>query len=139
MTDALDPTGQQTRQRAAAAQLKRRYARERRFKLYGQLAIGIALAFLLLLVGRIFEQGHTAFYTHALTTPVYLDPARVDRVYPSGANYLQLAADQQAERLGVADDPVAVREVRDLLSSELNFVAAAAVEADPSRIGQTLH
>jgi phosphate transport system permease protein len=138
MTDALDPTGQQTRQRAAAAQLKRRYARERRFKLYGQLAIGIALAFLLLLVGRIFEQGHTAFYTHALTTPVYLDPARVDRVYPSGANYLQLAADQQAERLGVADDPVAVREVRDLLSSELNFVAAAAVEADPSRIGQTL-
>jgi phosphate transport system permease protein len=43
------------------AGLKRRYAREGRFRLYGLLAIGVAVGFLLLLLGRIIEQGHTAF------------------------------------------------------------------------------
>ena len=49
------------------AGLKRRYARERRFRLYGLLAIGVAVGFLLLLLGRIVEQGHTAFYAHSMT------------------------------------------------------------------------
>ncbi|MGZ9101233.1 MAG: DUF3333 domain-containing protein, partial [Brevundimonas sp.] len=59
------------------AGLKRRYAREGRFKLYGLLAIGVAVGFLLLLLGRIIEQGHTAFYTHTVTVPVYMDPTRI--------------------------------------------------------------
>ena len=90
MTDAAnikDTPGADVSQRTdrLRAGLRRRYAREGRFKLYGLLAIGLAVGFLLLLLGRIFEQGHTAFYAHSVTVPVYMDPARIDRAYPQGS------------------------------------------------------
>ncbi|MDP3801072.1 phosphate ABC transporter permease PstA [Brevundimonas sp.] len=122
------------------AGLKRRYAREGRFKLYGLLAIGVAVGFLLLLLGRIIEQGHTAFYTHTLTVPVYMDPGRVDVAYPQGTNFEQLVAEQQLARFGVADDAGGTKAaaMRGLFSSELKFVAAARVARQPGLIGQTL-
>ena len=122
------------------AGLKRRYGRERRFRLYGLLAIGVAVGFLLLLLGRIVEQGHTAFYAHTVTVPVYMDPARIDRAYPQGTNFEQLVAEQQLRRLGVADEPDGRRAaaMRGLFSSELKFVAAERIARQPGLIGQTV-
>jgi phosphate transport system permease protein len=122
------------------AGLKRRYAREARFKLYGLLAIGVAVGFLLLLLGRIIEQGHTAFYAHSVTVPVYMDPARVDRGYPQGTNFELLVAEQQLARFGVADDADGSKAnaMRGLFSSELKFVAAERIQRQPGLIGQTL-
>ena len=122
------------------AGLKRRYGRERRFRLYGLLAIGVAVGFLLLLLGRIVDQGHTAFYAHTVTVPVYMDPARIDRAYPQGTNFEQLVAEQQLRRLGVADEPDGRRAaaMRGLFSSELKFVAAERIARQPGLIGQTV-
>ena len=50
------------------AGLKRRHAKETRFKWYGRLAIAAAMLFLAVLLVRIVEQGHTAFYTCLLYT-----------------------------------------------------------------------
>ncbi len=120
--------------------LKRRYARESRFKLYGLLAIGVAVGFLLLLLGRIIDQGHTAFYAHTMTLPVYMDPARVDRAYPQGTNFEQLVAEQHLARLGIVDDAAGSKAtaMRGLFSTELKFVAAERIQQQPSLIGQTL-
>ena len=122
------------------AGLKRRYAREGRFKLYGLLAIGVAVGFLLLLLGRIIEQGHTAFYAHTITVPVYMDPARVDRAYPQGTNFELLVAEQQLARMGVADDAAGSRAtaMRGLFSADLKFAAAEVVQKNPNLIGQTV-
>ena len=122
------------------AGLKRRYARERRFKLYGLLAIGVAVGFLLLLLGRLIEQGHTAFYAHTMTVPVYMDPARIDPAYPQGTNFELLAAEQAMARLGVVDDAEGAQatEMRGLFSSELKFVAAELIQSQPELIGQTV-
>ena len=122
------------------ADLKRRYAREGRFRLYGLLAIGVAVGFLLLLLGRIIEQGHTAFYTHSVTVPVYMDPARVDRAYPQGTNFELLVAEQQLARMGIADDAAGTKAtaLRSLFSSELKFAAAARIQSNPELIGQTV-
>jgi phosphate transport system permease protein len=122
------------------AGLKRRYAREGRFRLYGLLAIGVAVGFLLLLLGRIFEQGHTAFYAHTVTVPVYMDPARIDRAYPQGTNFELLVAEQQLARFGVADDAQGSKAtaMRGLFSSELKFVAADRIARQPGLIGQTV-
>ncbi|MBI2260391.1 MAG: phosphate ABC transporter permease PstA [Caulobacterales bacterium] len=122
------------------AGLKRRYAREGRFKLYGLLAIGVAVGFLLLLLGRIIDQGHTAFYAHSMTVPVYMDPARIDRTYPQGTNFELLAAEQALARLGIADDAEGTKAtaMRGLFSSELKFVAAGRIEQNPDLIGQTV-
>ncbi|WP_332659939.1 phosphate ABC transporter permease PstA [Brevundimonas sp.] len=138
MTDAtVTPEMRADRLRAG---LKRRYAREGRFKLYGLLAIGVAVGFLLLLLGRIIEQGHTAFYAHTVTVPVYMDPARVDRGYPQGTNFELLVAEQQLARFGVVDDAQGTKAtaMRSLFSSELKFAAAARVQQNPNLIGQTL-
>lgn len=120
--------------------LKRRYAREGRFRLYGLLAIGVAVGFLLLLLGRIIEQGHTAFYTHSVTVPVYMDPARIDRGYPQGTNFELLVAEQQLTRFNVTDDASGAQAtaMRGLFSSELKFVAADRIARQPGLIGQTV-
>ena len=120
--------------------LKRRYAREARFRLYGLLAIGVAVGFLLLLLGRIFEQGHTAFYAHSVEVPVYMDPARIDRAYPQGTNFELLVAEQQLARMGVMDDAAGSKAtaMRGLFSSELKFLAAERIQDDSALIGQTV-
>ena len=122
------------------AGLKARYARERRFRLYGIAAIAIAVGFLLLLLGRIVEQGHTAFYTHTVTLPVYMDPARIDRAYPQGTNFELLVAEQQLKRFGITDDAQGTKALamRTLFSSELKFKAADIIRANPALIGQTV-
>lgn len=122
------------------AGLKRRKGRELRFRLYGLLAIGVAVAFLALLLGRIFEQGHTAFYAHSATVAVRLDASRIDPAYPQGANFVQMAAEQQLARLGVEDDEAGTqsRAMRALFSSELKFRAADLVQRRPELIGQTV-
>ena len=146
MTDAVlpqpgaKPVDDAVRVDRMRAGLKRRHARETRFRLYGLLAIGVAVAFLLLLLGRIVEQGHTAFYAHTMTVPVYMDPARIDRAYPQGTNFELLAAEQQLARFGVVDDAAGSKAtaMRGLFSSELKFIAAERIERQPGLIGQTV-
>jgi len=134
------PVTSEMRAERLRAGLKRRYAREGRFKLYGLLAIGVAVGFLLLLLGRIIEQGHTAFYAHTMTVPVYMDPARVDQGFPQGTNFELLVAEQQLVRLGVVDDVQGTQAIamRGLISSELKFVAAERITRQPGLIGQTV-
>jgi len=134
------PVTSEIRANRLRAGLKRRYAREGRFKLYGLLAIGVAVGFLLLLLGRIIEQGHTAFYTHNVTVPVYMDPARVDRAYPQGTNFELLVAEQQLARLGITDDAQGSRAtaMRGLFSSELKYASAERIQRNPGLIGQTV-
>lgn len=122
------------------AGLARRHGRERRFRAYGMLAIAVAVAFLLLLLGRIIEQGHTAFYSHSTTVAVFMDPARIDRAYPAGTNFEQLVAEQQLKKFGVVDDEVGTKStaMRALFSSELKFRAAAEIQKQPALIGRTV-
>ena len=124
---------------AVQRRLKRRHAAERRFRLYGVLAITVAVAFLALLLGRIIDQGHSAFVTHSITLDVPVDAARVDPAYPQGANYDQMAAEALLVRLGADADAVDNgRAARDLLSPDMGFQILAQVRADPSLIGRTV-
>ncbi|ANF54778.1 phosphate ABC transporter permease PstA [Brevundimonas diminuta] len=141
MTDAASPmTGVSPRTQRLKARLRARYARETRFRWYGRAAIGVALAFLVILLGSIVTQGYTAFYAHTVTLPVYMDPARIDRSYPQGANFEQIVAEQQIRRLGVQDDDQGTRAsaMKALLSSELKFQAAKMIARQPSLLGQTV-
>lgn len=125
---------------AVARRLKARNAAERRFQLYGRIAIAVALGFLLLLLGRIVQQGWSTFVDYRLTTQVYVDPARIDPADPGGANYDLMIAEQLLKRIGVADDEYGARSdaMRELLSGDLGFQVLDRVKADPSVIGKTL-
>ena len=54
----------------AERRLKRRHAAERRFKLYGQLAIGIAIGFLAILLFSIASKSASAFSRHMLVLTI---------------------------------------------------------------------
>ena len=76
-----------------AAGLAARRGRERRFRIYGRIAIGIALAFLVTLFVSIFSKGIPGFFQHYVTIEVTLDRAKLD---PAGDLSVQSLYDGDA-------------------------------------------
>ena len=76
-----------------AAGLPARRGRERRFRIYGRIAIGIALAFLVTLFVSIFSKGIPGFFQHYVTIEVTLDRAKLD---PAGDLSVQSLYDGDA-------------------------------------------
>jgi phosphate transport system permease protein len=125
---------------AAAIRLKKRHAAETRFRMYGRVAIIVALSFLVLLLGRIGMQGYSTFTTHTLSLPVYLDPARIDRSYLEGSNYDTLVAQSLLKQLGETDDEfnTVSDDAMGLVSRDLGFQILDKIKADQTLIGKTI-
>ena len=60
------------------ASLKRRYAREARFRFIGASAVFLGLLFVVILFGDIVAKGYTAFQQTYIQVPVYFDPEVLD-------------------------------------------------------------
>jgi phosphate transport system permease protein len=60
------------------SRIRRRYAAERRFRLYGVLAIGFAVFMLGFLAVTVVAQGYSAFWQTRIALDVVIDPAQVD-------------------------------------------------------------
>ena len=106
--------------------IKRRYRAERRFKIYGIVAIAIGLFFLVALLWSVVSKGYTAFWQTEIQVPVTFSEevigSRQDALdNPTKlmmANYPTLARDGLVQMLGVdAEDRAAVKEVGKLISS----------------------
>ena len=125
---------------AVQSRLKARHAQEARFKLYGRLAIVLALSFLALLLGRIVLQGYTTFIDYRMTVSVYVDPAKVDRANIGGANLDLLVAEAVLAKLGEKDDDQGETsgKAMELVSNDLGFQLLKQLRADPSLIGKTV-
>ena len=67
-----------TRTDTIRAGLARRQKAERRFRVYGIVAIGLGLAFLLLLFGSIVANGYKAFGQTYVELPIHFDPKVID-------------------------------------------------------------
>ncbi len=124
--------------------LRRRYAAERRFRLYGALAIAVAVAALATLLGSIASRGYTAFRQHALRMEIRLDAAQLD---PDGsrdpgilgqADYAALVRDALGELFPNVTERRERRRLRALVSSGADFELRSRVLADPTRIGTRL-
>lgn len=140
MTDAALPTASPSLRAAVEARLKKRHAEEMRFRLYGRLAIVVALSFLAVLVGRIVVQGYSTFVDYKMTVPVYIDPARIDRADVAGANFDLMIADQTLARLGEKDDEYGTSsgKLMELISNDLGFQVLKQVRDNPDLIGKTI-
>ncbi|WP_344807233.1 phosphate ABC transporter permease PstA [Allohahella marinimesophila] len=71
--------------------LKRRYRKERRFRVYGMLAIFIALASLVILFADIVSKGHTGFVKTTITLDVELDSELMYLDDPTDADQRSMA------------------------------------------------
>lgn len=84
-------TDQRSQAEIVRKSLKRRYRRERRFRLYGMLAIFIALASLAILFADIISKGHTGFVKTTITLDVTLDSETMYLDDPTDEDQLSMA------------------------------------------------
>jgi len=139
MTDATLPTAAATDlRRIVEARLAKRHSQEKRFRLYGRVAIIVALSFLVVLLGRIIHQGYTTFIDNQISVSVYLDPSKIDRADIGGANYDQMVALSLLATLGETDDEYGEKsgKILEIMSNDLGFQLLKQVRADPSAIGK---
>jgi phosphate transport system permease protein len=125
--------------------IRRRYAAERRFRLYGILAVLFGLTFLVILFTNIIARGYTSFLQSSFRLAVHLDPAVID---PSGAreenallmaDYGSLAADALMKALKL--DPKSRADERaatGLLSQNADTEIRNYVLKNPGEIGKTV-
>jgi phosphate transport system permease protein len=136
MTD-IAPKAETLTSSFAELRLKKRYAAEARFKLAGQVAIFIALSFLVILLGRVTLQGIGTFWTHSIQTEVYLDPAKIDRANLEGVNYDYMIAQSLLAKVNQPDDELgeSAGKMMNLVSPDLGFNLLDMIKANPGLIG----
>ena len=126
--------------------LKKRYAAERRFRLYGVLAIAVGLVFLAIMLTSIVSKGYTAFWQATVTLQVEFDPKIIDPENKRAtdpnvlitANYPKLAETALIAKLCIdPSDKAAVRKLKGFLSEGSRVQLRSIVMADPSIIGTT--
>lgn len=145
MTDStFNPVAQATQPVRRDIGLKRRYAAERRFRLYGIAAISVGVFFLCALLWSVFSQGYTAFWQTTIDLAVKIDEQVID---PKGqratdpnvlitANYPQLVRNALAEKLGVEKtDRPAMRDLGRFFSDGVRVQLRQLVMDDPALIG----
>ena len=147
MTDAADAMGMGRREPARnrpaldERRLRRRYAAERRFKAYGVVAVGIAMAALAWLLFSIVAQGYQAFVHTHIKLDVFFDAQQLD---PSGGgspealaggNYGALYKKALRDRFGDARKRRDRRSLYKLLSQGAEDDLRDMVMSDPAIVG----
>ncbi|MEO6395398.1 MAG: phosphate ABC transporter permease PstA [Devosia sp.] len=126
--------------------LRRRHAAERRFQVYGVIAIAFGLAFLAILLVSIVSKGYTAFFQTTLSYPVIFDATIIDKdnkraTDPNilyAANYPLIARNSLAATLGVdTADKKAMGLLTKMISEGSRSQLRDIVVSDPSVIGTT--
>ncbi|MBT8049024.1 MAG: phosphate ABC transporter permease PstA [Xanthomonadales bacterium] len=125
------------------AGLPKRYARERRFRLMGMLAIGLGLVFVAILFLDIFSKGYTAFQQTYVRIQVHYDGSVID---PAGtenpdtlafADYMALLKQSLREVFPEVTDRRAKRDLYQLVSPGAGQVLRDRVLANPEIVGTT--
>lgn len=141
MSDASRGRNEANRQKVEAS-LAARYRREKRFRLYGALAVSLGLVFVGTLFVSIIGNGYKAFGQTHVRLEIYLDPQIID---PAGsgdpavignANYDQLVRVALREIFPDVTDRRGRRSLNGLMSSGAGYFLRDQLLADPGLIGQ---
>ena len=89
MTDAAYSTPRSGSLFSQDERTRRRNTAERRFRIYGQVAIGIAMMALVILLASVLGNGLSAFRQTFINMPVTLDAAVLDKKGNRDANDLK--------------------------------------------------
>jgi len=123
---------------AASVRLRRRYAAERRFKLYGIGAIGLAVGSLLLLLVTVIGTGYTAFQQTYIKVEVLVDPDRVERPEIGQSDFAGMVRDGLRARFPDIQGRGDLLQLLGLLSGGADLELRQRVMDDPSLVGQRL-
>ena len=158
MTDATTPRPHAASPAAPArrslliedARTKRRNAAERRFRAYGVVAIGLAMAALVFLLFTIFRDGSSAFFQTYARIPVAIeaqvvdpagnrDPAEMQKVLTMGyGKLLDNALAAYVEENGIQIEGLSERDLSTFFSAQGRADLRNAVLADPALVGTVI-
>ncbi|HEY9548544.1 MAG TPA: DUF3333 domain-containing protein, partial [Kiloniellaceae bacterium] len=122
----------------ARRRVRRRHAADRRLRLYGMAAIGLAVGLLGILLGSLILSGHSAFFQTKVPLQVYVDPQAVDAGDVGGGNYRKLVRDAFRDLLPGDMSRTEQRAYQDMLSAGAPYLLRDRVMADPVLVGQTV-
>jgi phosphate transport system permease protein len=146
MTDAvlIGPAAKLRRPDLSETRIRRRYAAERRFRLYGMLAIGFAVFMLGFLAITVVLQGYSAFWQTRIALDVTIDPAKVDpqntRLPESLAqgDYQAVVRESLRGLFPEVDSRADRRALNDFLSNAAGDDVRTMVLENPALVGQTV-
>jgi phosphate transport system permease protein len=116
---------------------KKRIGAESRFKWFGRIAIGISLAFLVVMVASIVLKGRHAFTSYDIAIPVNLSAENVDPADIDGTSFDSLMKRSLREAFPDVSKRKEKRKLYGLLSVDLGFELKRQIKADPSLLGGT--
>ncbi len=129
------------RDAAMQQRIKKRYAAEKRFRLFGFTTVIFALGFLVFLIGDVVLKAFPAFTAAEIQLSVTFDSTAFGlartRADIDAAEYGAFIKAGLAKRFPEAQNRTTKRELRELVSEDAERVLKAAVEANPDLIGKT--
>ena len=120
------------------AGLARRYRAEKRFRLYGLMAIIASMLFLSLVFVSIFANGYTAFQQTFIKLDVFFDPEILDQQALKTANYQGLVRKALQQMFPDVTSRRDKRLLAGMVSTGASFKLRNQVLDNPEVIGQTL-
>jgi phosphate transport system permease protein len=129
---------------------RRRNAAEKRFRIYGMIAIAIALSTLAIMLFTIIRDGSSAFVQAKVTFPVTIDesvvdktgnrdPAEMARVTTIGyGRVLAASLVQYMDERDISVEGITDKEIGDMISKDAPGRLRSMVLGDPSLVGQTI-
>ncbi len=152
MTDAaIHPAQRSGSLLSQDARTRRRNAAERRFRLYGQVAIGIAIMALVILLASVLGNGLSAFRQTFIAVPVTLDAAVLDKKgnrdpddlkKVTTIGYSKLLVNSLTQMIGdrgIVVEDLADSDIKDMISDDAAAQIRDRVLANPELIGQTVN
>jgi len=117
------------------ASLKRRYARERRFRRMGLGAVILGLLFVTALFSDIVSKGYSAFVQSHVELEVFFDPAVIDPQAIASADYRKIAREPLSELFPEVGSRRDKRALNGILSTGAPFQLLEMVRDNPGLIG----
>ena len=133
----MDNTEMKNSTNIIRAGLKKRYARERRFRLYGIFSLMISFAFLLVLLSTIFSKGWPAFQQTYVKLDVVLDESVLnvnknsseDEIY--SASYDKVVRNSLREKFPGVKGRKQKRALKNIVSNSAQYTIRDKVIANP--------
>jgi phosphate transport system permease protein len=138
MTDVADTAIPWISGEAAAARRRRRYAADRRLRLYGIAAITLALGLLGILMATLVFGGYPAFTQTTLRVAFPISAEYVDPAEPGEGNWRAVVRDAADALVPGDHSPAELRQIAEIVTASTQFLVRDAVLRNPEVIGDTL-
>ncbi|MDE0044928.1 MAG: phosphate ABC transporter permease PstA, partial [bacterium] len=138
MTDTARATMSVHQSDTSRDRLRRRYARERNFKIVSVSALGLTAIFLVILLGSIVLNGWSGFLTTKLRLEVAYSAEHVDVDNPANGNFRMIVLDGLRERFPEVTERRELRALLGIVSNQGAWDVRDALLDNPSLAGASL-